>query len=92
MVISIIQAHFKMKIRPNMSEQEKEFQRIYDVFNAKTNPQFHCLLYTKQRKQFFTEKELFRGKEGVEDWTKNEKNTFFISSSLRWLRRTPQRQ
>ena len=33
---SIIQALFKIKIPPNMSEQEKRRQRIYDPHNAET--------------------------------------------------------
>ena len=52
MISSIIQAiFFLMKIRLNMSEQEKK-QRIYDLLNAETKQKFLCLLYTKQRKYF----------------------------------------
>ena len=54
---SIIQALFP----PDMSEQEKKGQRMYDLLNAETNLKFLYLLYTKQRK-FFTEKELFKEK------------------------------
>ena len=34
MISPIIQAHFK--IQPNISEQEKKQQRIYDLLNAET--------------------------------------------------------
>ena len=30
--------HFLIKIQPNMSEQAKKQQRIYDLLNAKTKP------------------------------------------------------
>ena len=30
--------HFLIKILPNMSDQEKKRQRIYDFLNAETNP------------------------------------------------------
>ncbi len=46
-----------------MSEQEKKWQRIYDLLNAKTKPKFLCLPYTKQRKNF-TGKEPFKEKVG----------------------------
>ena len=37
MISSIIQALFlKIKIQPNMSEQELKRQRIYDLLNAET--------------------------------------------------------
>ena len=64
MINSIIPAIVKkIKIQPNISEQEKKRQRIYDLLNAETTPKFLCLLYTKQRKTFFfTEKELFKEK------------------------------
>ena len=54
MISSIIQALFLLiKNQPNMSEQEKKRQRIYDLLNAETRPQFLCLPYTKQRKRIF---------------------------------------
>ena len=67
----IIQAlFFKIKIQPNMIEQEKKLQRIYDLLNAETKPKFLCLPYTKQRKNFFfTEKE-FLSKSGSEELNK----------------------
>ena len=37
---------FLIKIQPNMSEQEKKQQRIYD-FNAETKLKFLCQMYTK---------------------------------------------
>ena len=43
---------FSIKIQPNMSEQEKKRQRVYDLLNAETKPKFLCLPYTKQRKLF----------------------------------------
>ena len=45
-----------------MSEQEKKRQIIYDLLKAETKPKFLCLLYTKQRHFFLTEKELFEEK------------------------------
>ena len=40
MISSIIQAlfFFFIKIQSNMSEQEKKWQKIYDLLNAKTKP------------------------------------------------------
>ena len=39
MIRSIIQAlFFFIKIQPNMSDQEKKWQRIYDLLNAETKP------------------------------------------------------
>ena len=38
MIISIIPAHFKIKIQPNMNKQEKKRLRIYDLFNVETKP------------------------------------------------------
>ena len=40
MITSIIQALFEIKIHPNMSDQEKKRQRIYDLLNAETMPKF----------------------------------------------------
>ena len=37
---SNIQALFFINIQPNMSEQEKKQQRIYDLLNAETKPLF----------------------------------------------------
>ena len=74
MISSIIQVLFlKIKIQPTTSEQEKKRQIIYDLLNAETKPKFSCLPYTKQRIFFFTEKDLFEEKRGVEDWTKKKK-------------------
>ena len=44
-----------------MSEQEKKWQRIYDLLNTEIKPKFLCPLNMKQRKKF-TEKELFKEK------------------------------
>ena len=51
MISSIIQAHFKIKIQPNMSEQEYIRQRVHDLLNAVTKPNYLCQPYTKQRKK-----------------------------------------
>ena len=45
-----------------MSDQEKKQQRIYELHNAETKPKLICQPYTKRRKDFFTEKELSKGK------------------------------
>ena len=46
MISSIIQALFKkIKIQPNMSEQEKTWQRVYDLLNAKTKSVFLSTIY-----------------------------------------------
>ena len=46
-----------------MSDQEKKWQRVYDLLNAKTNLKivseiigFLCLPYTKQKELFFLHK------------------------------------
>ena len=41
-----------------MSEQEKKQRRIYDLLNAETK--FLCLLYTKQKKKYFSEKRFLK--------------------------------
>ena len=53
MITSIIQTFFLIKTQLNRTEQEKKWQRIYDLLNAENKPKFLCLLYTKQRKLFF---------------------------------------
>ena len=50
MINSIIQALFKIKIQPNISEQEKKRQRILDLLNTETKPNFLCLPCTKMKK------------------------------------------
>ena len=51
MISSIVQALFsKIKTKSNISEQEKEQQRIYDLLNAEIKPDFLYFQYTKQRK------------------------------------------
>ena len=54
---------FKIKIQPKMSEQEKKWQRIYNLLNTKTKSKFLGQPYTKQ-KIFFTEKKNFLRKSG----------------------------
>ena len=63
MTSSIIQALFLLKFSPKVSDQEKKRQRIYDLLNVETKSKFLYLSYTKQRKKFLTEKELFKEKE-----------------------------
>ena len=58
MISSIIEAPFLMKIKPNMSEQEIKWQRIYDLLDAKTK--FLCLQYTKHMNNNFYRKKLFK--------------------------------
>ena len=57
-----------------MSQQEKKWQRIYDLVNAETKPNFICLPNIKQRKLFFffTEKKHFKekGELGIKQKTK----------------------
>ena len=53
MIISIIQVYFWITIQPNMSEQEKKLQRIYDLINADLYPKFLILPYRKQRKRIY---------------------------------------
>ena len=81
MISSIIQALFKNKILPNMSEQEKKRQRIYDLLNAETKRQrIYDLLNAETKLSFstvykakkkFTEKELFKEKR----WWRIEQKT-----------------
>ena len=61
MISSMIQALFYIKIQPNMNEQEKKRQRIYDLLDAETKSKFLCLSNTKERKKF-TGKVLFKEK------------------------------
>ena len=49
MISSIIQA-FLIKILPNMSEQKKKWQRIYDLLNTKSKENIFC------RKELFKER------------------------------------
>ena len=58
MIRFIIQALFAIKVQPNMSDQKKKWQRIYDLLNAEAKLKFLGLPYTKQI-ILFTEKEFF---------------------------------
>ena len=81
--LALLFKHFSIKIQPNMSEQEKKRQRIYDLLNAETKPKFLCLPYTKQRKKFFYRKKSFLKKRGgVEDWTKKGKECLLTVLSM----------
>ena len=48
MIKSIIQVLILIKVQPNMSEQYKKRQRLNDLLNAETKPNFLCLPYKKQ--------------------------------------------
>ena len=53
MISSIIQViSFFINTQPNMSEQEKKRQRIYNFLNAETKPNFLCLLSSTQRQTY----------------------------------------
>ena len=46
-----------------MSEQEKKWERIYDLLDIETKLKvWFYLLYTKQRKNFFYQKQPFKWK------------------------------
>ena len=49
----LLKHFFEIKIQPNMSDQEKKRQRIYDMLYAETKPQFLCLPYSKRRKKIY---------------------------------------
>ena len=36
--LALLFKYFCIKIQPNMREQEKKLQKIYDLFNAETKP------------------------------------------------------
>ena len=57
MISSIIQALFKIKIQPHMSEQEKKCQRIYDLFNTEQKNKVSLSPVIKAKKKFI-EKEI----------------------------------
>ena len=61
-----------------MSEQEKKQQRIYDLFNAESKPQFLCLAYTEQRKKII-EKVLFKEKWELKIDLKTKRSLFDCS-------------
>ena len=52
MISSIILALFKIKIQPNMSEQEKKRQRIYHLLNAEIKPKFPVYRIQSKRRIF----------------------------------------
>ena len=64
-----------------MNEQEKKRQGIYDLLNIETKANFLCLLYTKQRKDFFSEKELFEEKK-MEERIEQKKQTKIVLTAL----------
>ena len=64
---------FFIKILPNMSEQEKKRQRIYDLHNAETS----FFVYRIQSKEKKSQKKSFFNEKG--EWMivqKNEKKAF----------------
>ena len=68
---------FKIKIQPNMREQKKKRQRIYDLLNAETKPKSLCIPYTKPRKaSFFLLKKSFWRKRESEGVKKTEQKAF----------------
>ena len=46
--LALLFKHLFIKIQPNMSDQEKKPQKIYDLLNANTKPKFLCLLHTRR--------------------------------------------
>ena len=64
-----------------MSEQEKKWQKIYDLFNAETMPKFFRLLHTKQR-IFKTDEEIFKEKVEWEIELKKKVKKAFLLLSL----------
>ena len=93
MISSNIQALFKIKIQPNMLDEVKKRQRIYDLLNPETKLKVIFWTYTKQRKKL--QKKSFLRKRGSEVLNKkkkkNEKKAFELLSQRR-LRTTPQGQ
>ena len=84
MISSIISStFFRIRIQPNMSEQEKKRQRIYDLLYTESKPKF--LVYHIQSKQlsffflffFFTEKYLFFRKKGKWRIEQKKKKSLF---------------
>ena len=75
MISSTIQALFKIKIQPNMSEQEKKRLRMYDLLDVKNQAKIPLSTMYKA-KNFFLQKKSFLRERGVEDWIKNEKKAF----------------
>ena len=69
---------FKIKIQPNMNEQEKKRQSIYDLFNTELNESFSVYRIQK-KKHFLTEKELFKekGESRIEPKTKRRLFNYF---------------
>ena len=88
---SIIQALLKkIKTQPNISEIEKKWQRIYDLFNAKTKPRFLCL-YNIKKRTISLQKKSFLMKRGRRGLNKREKKAFYLLSQRRFWK-TLQRQ
>ena len=79
MISSIMQAlFFVIKFQPNMSEQEKKQQRIYNLLNAEIKLKFLCLLYIKQR-NFFLQKKSFLRKRRSGGLKKKRKEDFLTA-------------
>ena len=49
-----------MKIQPNMSEQEKKWQRIYDLHNPETKPKISLSTIYKTKKKIIQKKIFLR--------------------------------
>ena len=61
-----------------MSEQENIRQRIYDLLNAETEPEFLCQPYTKERNIFLQKKNFFRSR-GSDRLNKRRKESFLTA-------------
>ena len=78
MISSIIKTLFQIKIQPNIKEQEKKRQSIYDLLNAEPKPKFLCLPFTKQRKKIHR-KRVFLRKKGCRGLNKKQKESFLTA-------------
>ena len=84
---------FFIKIQPNMSEQEKKWQRIYDLLNTETKKKvsLSTLYKAKKKKKKIQKKELFNemGEWGIEQkW----KEGFLTALASSIKKEPPQRQ
>ena len=65
---------FLIKIEPNLSEQEKKQQRIYDLPKVETKPMFF-IDHLQRKEKLFTVKEFVR-KMGSGEFNKKRKKAF----------------
>ena len=80
MITSIIQALFLIKVQPNMSEQEKKWQRIYDLLNSKNQAWVSLSTIYKAKKKSL-QKKIFLRKSGSGGLNKNKK-VFLIALAI----------